>query len=32
VLLLWLYFSARVLLFGAEICAVRIDDRSPSVQ
>jgi membrane protein len=27
VLLLWLYFSARVLLFGAEICAVRIDDR-----
>jgi membrane protein len=26
VLLLWLYFSARVLLFGAEICAVRIDD------
>ena len=32
VLLLWLYFSARVLLFGAEICALRIDDRSPSVQ
>ena len=32
VLLLWLYFSARVLLFGAEICAVRIDDGSPSVQ
>jgi membrane protein len=26
VLLLWLYFSAHVLLFGAEICAVRIDD------
>ena len=32
VLLLWLYFSARVLLFGAEVCAVRVDDRSPSVQ
>jgi YihY family inner membrane protein len=32
VLLLWLYFSARVLLFGAEICALRIDDRSASVQ
>ncbi len=31
VLLLWLYFSARVLLFGAEICALRIDDRSASV-
>jgi membrane protein len=28
VLLLWLYFSARVLLFGAEICAVRIGDRT----
>ena len=32
VLLLWLYFSARVLLFGAEICAVRIDDHSASIQ
>jgi YihY family inner membrane protein len=32
VLLLWLYFSARILLFGAEICALRIDDRSASVQ
>ena len=32
VLLLWLYFSARVLLFGAEICALRIDDRSASTQ
>jgi YihY family inner membrane protein len=32
VLLLWLYFSARVLLFGAEICALRIDDRSAFVQ
>ena len=27
VLLLWLYFSARVLLFGAGICAVQIEDR-----
>jgi YihY family inner membrane protein len=32
VLLLWLYFSSRILLFGAEICALRIDDRSASVQ
>jgi len=32
VLLLWLYFASRILLFGAEICALRIDDGSASVQ
>jgi len=32
VLLLWLYFSSRILLFGAEVCALRIDDRSASLQ
>jgi membrane protein len=29
VLLLWLYFSARVLLLGAELIAVRRQDRAP---